>query len=362
MLTGGASGYAAIQARVRVMYSTLITPHFESRLCDIENLPGLVRMLGETPYEPFLTDTEVTEFTSGRTTYQIKNRLADVYQSIIRSAPKHTKTLLIELFRHFEIDNLKAILRAIVAGSDRDQVREILFPLGSLAVLPIEKLLESETVDAAIEQLTHTPYYDTLSYAMKRYSDEHSLFPLEVALDLNYWRQLWNDANHLKGRDRSQALHILGLLMDLNNLMWAMRYRVYHHLSEEEVINYTLPFGYRVRDDDIRSIAAGADITRVVERIYPHLSDLPELSGEPENELPKLEIQLQRHFREQLNAVFIGYPFHIGLPLAYVLLLELELQDLTVLVEAKASQLPSKDFLPYLLLNADAVPEEAVYL
>jgi ATP synthase A1 C subunit len=358
MLAGGASGYAAIQARVRVMYSTLFSPQFESRLCEIEDLSGLVRMLNETPYKPYLTDSEDTELSPGRVNYRVKNRLADVYQSIIRSAPKQARVLLIELFRHFEIDNLKAILRAIAAGTDRDQVREILFPLGSLAVLPVESLLESETVETAIEQLTRTPYHDTLSYAMKRYSEEHSLFPLEVALDLSYWRQLWNDASHLKGRDRSQALHILGRLMDLNNLMWTMRYRVYHQLSEEEVINYTLPFGYHVRDDDIRSIAAGADITRVVERIYPNLDNLPDLTGEPENKLPRLETQLQRHFREQLNAVFIGYPFHVGLPLAYVLLLELEIQDLTVLIEAKAAQLPSEDFLPYLLLNESLTVEE----
>jgi V/A-type H+-transporting ATPase subunit C len=359
MLTSGVSGYAAIQARVRVMYSTLLTPQFETGLCEVDDLPGLVRLLKETPYGPYLTGVDEADFTPRRTAYQVKNKLADTYLTIIRSTPKNARTLLIELFRHFEIDNLKAILRATVAGSDRNQVEDILFPLGSLSVHPVKKLLEAETVEAAVSQLTHTPYYDTLSYAMKRYSDEHSLFPLEVALDLNYWRQMWNDASYLKGRDKAQALHILGLLIDMNNLMWAMRYRVYHHLSEEEVINYTLPFGYHVRDDDIRSIAAGADITRVIGRIYPELDNLADLSERPENELPRLELQLQRLLWEQLNAVFIGYPFHIGLPLAYVLLLELELQDLTVLIEAKASRLSSDEFLPYLLLNAGLAAEKA---
>lgn len=358
MLTSGASGYAAIQARVRVMYSTLLTPQFEARLCEVEGLPGLVQMLKETPYGPYLTNIDETELTSREVALQVKNKLSDTYQTIIRSAPKSTRTLLIELFRHFEIDNLKAILRAIVADSDRGQVEEILFPLGSLSVLPIKKLLEAETVETAVAQLAHTPYSETLSFAMKRYSEEHSLFPLEVALDLNYWRQMWNDASHLKGRDKAQALHILGLLMDMNNLMWAMRYRIYHHLSEEEVINYTLPFGYHVRDDDIRSIAAGAEISRTIGRIYPNLSDLVDLSEGPGNELPRLELQLQRLLWEQLNAVFIGYPFHIGLPLAYVLLLELELQDLTVLIEAKASRLPSDEFMPYLLLNANLAAEK----
>ena len=49
-------------------------------------------------------------------------------------------------------------------------------------------------------------------------------------------------------------------------MVWAIRYRVYHHLSEEEIINYPLPFGYQVRDEDIRAIAAGLDVQLHVER------------------------------------------------------------------------------------------------
>jgi hypothetical protein len=43
--------------------------------------------------------------------------------------------------------------------------------------------------------------------------------------------------------------------MDMNNLMWVIRY-VYYQLSEEELINYTLPFGFHVRDEDVRAITA----------------------------------------------------------------------------------------------------------
>ena len=64
--------------------------------------------------------------------------------------------------------------------------------------------------------------------------------------------------------------------------MWAIRYRVYHHLSEEELINYTLPFGYHVRDEDVRAIAAGSDIATIVQRIYPGISDVPALLENPQ--------------------------------------------------------------------------------
>jgi V/A-type H+/Na+-transporting ATPase subunit C len=353
MLTGGASGYAAIHSRVRVMYSTLLSPQKLTDLANAPDLSSLVGLLKDTPYGSYLEGLEDKDLTPKQVIHQIQKRLSDVYITLIHAAPAHTRSLLTELFRHFEIGNLKAVLRAIVTNSSWEQVRDILFPLGSLAKLPAEKMLEAGTIEAAVAQLTNTPYYDTLSHALKRYTEERSLFPLEVALDLDFWRTLWINANRLPGQDRTQALRIIGPLVDMNNLMWAMRYRVYHHLSEEEIINYTLPFGYRVRDEDIRAIAAGADIARIVMKIYPGLRNVDELLQEPERGLPKLELQLQRRLRQQLNAVFTGYPFHIGLPLAFVLLNELELQDLTVLIEAKASGKAPAEFMPYLLMTTN---------
>ena len=351
MLTGGASGYAAIHSRVRVMYSTLLTAQEEADLANTTDLSSLAGVLKDTPYGSYLESLDDKNIAPRQVIHQLQKRLADVYITLIHAAPAHTRTLLTELFRHFEIDNLKTILRAIVTNSSWEQVRNILFPLGSLAKLPAEKMLEAGTIESAVAQLTNSPYYDTLSRALKRYTEERSLFPLEVALDLNYWRSLWINVNRLPGQDRTQALRIIGPLVDMNNLMWAMRYRVYHHLSEEEIINYTLPFGYRVRDEDIRAIAAGADIARIVMRINPGLKNVDELLQDPERGLPKLDLQLQRRLRQQLNAVFTGYPFHIGLPLAFVILNELELQDLTVLIEAKASGKALAEFIPYLLVS-----------
>lgn len=349
MLTSGVSGYAAIHSRIRVMYSKLLTPADMAALRDAADLPALIALLANTPYGPYLTGPEEKNINPKWAIQQIKHRLADIYLTIIHSVPAHARSLVTQLFRHFEIDNLKAILRGIVTNSSWEQVEDILFPLGSLSVLPGQQMLEAGNIEAAIGLLSSTPYYDTLTHALKRYSEEHSLFPLEVALDLSYWHKLWAGANQLPGRDRAQAMRIIGPLVDMTNLMWAIRYRVYYHLSEEEIINYTLPFGYRVRDEDIRTIAVGGDPIRVLERIFPGLANLEELFQEPERGLPKLELQLQRRLRRQLHSVFTDYPFQIGLPLAFAVLNELELQDLTVLIEAKSTQVPADKFTPYLL-------------
>jgi hypothetical protein len=105
-------------------------------------------------------------------------------------APQHAKPILKQLYRYFEVDNLKAVLRSIVSDPDWERVHEVLFPMGSMSVLPAQAMVESGSVGSAIELLQGTPYYETLSFAMKRYSTEQNLFPLEVALDL-YPGQIW---------------------------------------------------------------------------------------------------------------------------------------------------------------------------
>ena len=347
----GASAYAAVNARVRAMYATMLTYETWARLCDAPDLTATINVLKETVYGPHLTAVADAVLTPRRAVYQIRGHLAEVCIAVIHSVPRQAHSLLVQLYRLFEVDNLKAVLRGIVAGASWDQVRYVLFPLEALTVLPAQAMAESGSVSAAVEQLRGTPYYDTLSHAMERYTAEQSLFPLEVALDLAYWRELWHDIHQLQGQDQEQALRLAGSLVDMNNLMWAIRYRVYHHLSEEEIINYTLPFGYRVRDEDIRAIAAGADLSQVIERTYPDLTDAGALIQKPEGGLSQLERRLQRQIAERCRMAFAGYPFHTGIPVALVLLSELEVQDLTVLIEAKATELPQTAYQPYLVVG-----------
>lgn len=355
MLNSGVSAYAAIQARVRAMYSTLLTLPAWGGLCEADDFGLLLESIQQTAYGPYLSRVEQDLLTPRRAIFQIRQRVADTYAEVIRQAPESTRALLTQLYRHFEIDNLKAVLRGIVTGATWKQVLYVLFPLGPVTVLPAQRMMEAGNIAAAVDLLRGTVYYDTLAHSMERYTAEQSLFPLEVALDLAYWRTLWRDVNQLpSGDDRTQAVRIVGSLVDMNNLMWAIRYRVYHHLSEEEIINYTLPFGYQVQDEDIRAIAAGADITRIVTRLYPALTGVEALLQHPQRGLPELELQLQRQVAKQCRMAFIGYPFHVGILLGYLILTEWEIQDLTVLIEAKAARMPVEQFEPHLLMGCGA--------
>jgi vacuolar-type H+-ATPase subunit C/Vma6 len=99
----------------------------------------------------------------------------------------------------------------------------------------------------------------------------------------------------------------------------------------------------------VRAIAAGSDIASVISRIYPNIQDVSALLEQPQSGLPKLEQQLKRQVVNTCTSAFIGDPFHIGIPLAYLMLSDFEVQDLIVLIEAKSSNVADEDYRPLLL-------------
>ena len=87
----------------------------------------------------------------------------------------------------------------------------------------------------------------------------------------------------------------------------------------------------------------------MVSRLYPELQDVVVLHDDLRADLPQLETELKRAMARRCMAAFLGNPFHVGLPLAYLVLHDLEVQDLTTLLEAKATSANAEEYRPFLL-------------
>src|SRR5258707_5749427 len=113
-MSGGVSEYAAISARVRAMYARLLTAHDIVRLSDSADFSALFGSLKSTAYGSYLDGLKDKEIAPRRVITQLKKKLADSYYSVIQMAPVQTRPLVKQLYRYFEVGNLKAILRRLV--------------------------------------------------------------------------------------------------------------------------------------------------------------------------------------------------------------------------------------------------------
>jgi V/A-type H+-transporting ATPase subunit C len=345
------NSYSSLNSLTRAMMSSLLTPGEWQLLYNAPDFQGTVALLGESNYGPSLSSFELSDLTPRRAVYEIRKHLTEAYLRLISISPKPLKLVLSELLKLYELDNLKASLRGMLIGESWDRVRHTLFPLGEFANLPCAEMMATGNLVDAIELLQGTVYYDPLSRGLPRYYQEKNLFVLEVVLDLDYWRRLWKSCQKLPRSDWAQVRPLIGTLIDMNNLLWALRYRIYYHLSEEEIINYTLPLGYRVQDKHIHMIADGSDIGYLLGDLYPNYPLLNEFRNDPQQNLPFFENWLMKRGVDFCRTIFAGYPFHAGIPIAYLHLLAMEIEDLTVIMEAKSMELPFNRFNQFLLFN-----------
>lgn len=351
MIVSGVTAYANVNARVRGMIANLLQPVSLARLAACADFACVISTLRDTDYHQYLSEVKETTLTSRRISYEIRKKLASAFITIIKSAPDFAKPLLIQLFLLYEVDNLKAVLRGMQIGESWEKIRYMLFPMLNFPTLPYEKMVAAGSIDGAIDAIARSPYHRVLTLALPRYRDEKSLFPLEVALDLNYWEVVWQQVNALPRQDKRYAREIIGMYIDKNNLTWAARYHLYHHLSEVEIINYTLPFGYRIDDTIIRAVASGRDLVDVVSRVYPPIKKMLESGGIDASELPILEITLNRLILSTCRSALLGNTFNIGFLLGFLFLLEMEIQDLTLLIEAKSLGFTPDRYIPYMINN-----------
>jgi vacuolar-type H+-ATPase subunit C/Vma6 len=141
------------------------------------------------------------------------------------------------------------------------------------------------------------------------------------------------------------------------NILWAFRYRQYHSLSAEEIVNYTLWHTVRTDADLVREIALGAEPGYILRRVWGEgvfdAAELEELRHDDARMLPRLEMMLERYWRRLAVSESMGYPFTLGALLAYVVLQELEVLDLITLLEAKVMGWPPERIAEHLIRSEE---------
>ncbi|MBC7236276.1 MAG: V-type ATPase subunit [Chloroflexi bacterium] len=330
--------YAGANAGVRALSAQLLDEATWRELIGAENLQRVLVVLAETAYAESVTGVEQEAYPLQQIERRLSGQAARRVRQVMTFVRGAVKELLIVWWRHFELENLKSVFRGVAQGLDPEVIQRFLIPLGAESRLPWGSLVHERSVSSLVERTAGTHYINPLRNALPAYEREGSIFAIEVALDIRYYRDLDAAIGHLKGQDYADARMLLGTHIDMLNILWAFRYRVYYGLSPEEIVNYTLWHGIRTDIELIRRIALGATPEEILTEIWPiahlDLSSLAELDDA--RKLPELENILLAYWRKLASAAMRGYPFRLAALLGYLILQELEIQDLVTLLEGKA--------------------------
>ena len=335
--------YSASQAWVRARLSRLLTGEDWLRLLESRNSAEMVRLLRGTWAEPAV---------AGDSRVILRVLIAESASAaciLARFIPQKPRELFAWYNRRYEIQNLKIVLRSIHYRADRDRAMASLIPLAH-GDWKWETLFESGSAPALLDRLRDSPYGRPLEQGLERYSQEKRLFYLEIAIDLFYFQRLVKLIDAQTGADKADARADLGKWIQVQNLIWAYRYRIYGQMRPEEILNFTLHRAFSAGLEVVRRIALGSPLIEEAARLGFRL---PAGHSNAES-LTELEVLAERERYRAAAATLHRPMFSLAGALAYLSLLECEIRDLGVIAEGKSAGLTSEEIRPRLLRTIPA--------
>lgn len=337
------SKYSFINAKLRARISKILPDETFSQLAKAPFLDEALALLRETP---FATLEEIYSGTGDLKQAELellKNEI-ELYRSIKQHLHPDSIGLVDALLYQFEIDNLKNAIRIYFDRKIRKRSVEknMYYILYERIIndIPIDIILNAENFDEIAGVCVGTPY----SQIIKKYShtaeSQGSLFRMEVAFDHFYYDNLLSSISKLDRKDRTIALRITGVEIDLQNINWIIRMKNFYDLPAEAVMATIVPGGFNLSRDIIGELYSAQNVTSVLQRFvtgkYPGLSTL--LSAQTTDSTSRLLLIrriLEEIMKHEVQHILAGYPFTIGIILSYFILKRNELKKIRLILYAK---------------------------
>lgn len=186
-------------------------------MSDLHSVPEVLSYLKKIPsYEKALGDRDETHLHRGAAEALVKQSLYYDFGKLYRFADLEQRVFLDDYFMRYEVIFLKNVLRYLLdsqedlAEIDLSAYRAV-FERHSL--MDPHVLMGAESVEGLIGLLQDTPYGKAL--AMVNKAGGANLFDYEAALDMLFFKQLWQDVKkHLKKQDLMVIQRSAGLEAD----------------------------------------------------------------------------------------------------------------------------------------------------
>jgi vacuolar-type H+-ATPase subunit C/Vma6 len=337
MMAGELRRYGVANARVRGLLSTLLGRSGLEALCGYPSSDAVLDALVRTPYAVCVAGLTASD-------HALLRRLADVGRLVLGVLEETERAFVRQFLLQHEVASLKVLIRAVAQHLPAQAVAPYLVDWHGITTLAAQELAGAHDLRDLVERLEHTPYATALRAARHRI-DSAGPFALEVALELDYYDRLWLATASLRPSDRECARHLVGILFDILNLSWIARYRRLA-LSAEEILNYTLRQGRWVTFAIRRALAETRDASWPAALAHtPYAALLGDVTG---RSFDAASVTLWRFLAGEVQRSLTGYPFHIGVPLGFLLAQEIEIRDLRVLLAAKGMGVAGPEILDHL--------------
>ncbi len=337
------SKYSFINAKLRARISKILPGEMFEQLAKAPSLDDALALLRDTPFAGLEEIYSRTGDLKQAELELLKNEI-ELYRNIRQYLHHNSMELVDALLTQFEIDNLKNAIRIyfnrkIRKRPDDISIHYILYDR-IIHEMPIDIILNAENFDEIAGVCEGTPYSQIIRKYSHTVESEGSLFRMEIAFDHFYYKNLLSSVDKQDKRDRTIALRLTGVEIDLQNINWIIRFKNFYDLPLDAVLAAIVPGGFNLDKSIIDELYSAQNVTSVLQGFvkskYPGLSAL--LSSQTSDSTSRLLLIrriLEEIMKHEVQRILAGYPFTIGIILSYFVLKRNELKKIRIILNAK---------------------------
>ena len=342
-MAGPLSKYSFINAKLRARISKILPDELFEELAKAPSIDAALVLLRDTPFGG-LDETYSQTGDLKQAEFDLLRSEIDLYRNIRQYVHQNSAQLLDAMLSQFEIENLKNAIRIyfdrqIRRRSVESSTHYILYER-IVHDVPIDIIVNADSFEEIAGACEGTPYSQIIRKYSHTVESEGSLFRMEIALDHFYYRNLLSSIDRLDRRDRTIALRLTGVEIDLQNINWIIRFKNFYDLPLEAVLAAIVPGGFNLDKTVMGELYTAQNVTSVlqgfVKRKYPALSAL--LSAQTADSTSRLLLIrriLEEIMKHEVHRILAGYPFTIGITLSYFVLKRNELKKVRTILNAK---------------------------
>lgn len=344
--------YASVLAKIGAERSKLISETKIKALAENKNVAELAAQLRDTSYQEQISKLSMP-LTSRKLERAFNENLIDTYLKIIKYSPKSAIKYLGLYLLRFEIEQIKALVKATSAKMNPEQkLSKIYFSVEDYfkrrAVF--EEAVKASTPSQLIHALKGTEYFFPLNMGLKNYEENASTASFDIFVDKFFFEKLYQGYQSLSKKEQPYANFYASIENDGFALVTLLRGKALNY--EPNFLRLVIPQNYfNLNKSIIEALVTAVDFEAalkiVLESYYSKFFGKAQTSEETIGTAVKA---FKKAVFQHAKSSVISETFNIGLPLAFLTQKEVEVYNLSVLSLGVDSGMKPEEIRNQLLL------------
>lgn len=326
----GLIAYSGLTTKIRVMKGNLISQDEYLEIASVSNISEMVAYLSKHPgYNFLLTDLDYRYVSRAALEELIVYSPCADLNRIFTFSNQMQKKFVDNYYIYFQVRFLKRAIRKLYNN----------FPIQSEAA-NMEKLFDghekfdfkiiaaSESIDDLIQNLKGTIFFE--AFDSLKETDSLSLFDYEIALDLFYFKNLWNSRLKINTKTDSDIITLTyGKQIDMMNLMLIYRLKKYYSIPSDKIKSFLIPVKNKIKDSQLEKLINSEDMNEFQAALKSnYYGKFFNFSTQDSFEYSYRKIMIDMHKR-----VYKNNPYSISSIITYLYLKDEEVKKLTTIAE-----------------------------